>query len=91
MIEVRMGVYAMFSLDPTIHLYSLGPCPNCHGDVWELDTVALDRYDLERYECRYCGQDVYPSHRVYRPVGPEAESVGAPSSAGSRRNTTEGG
>lgn len=37
-------------------LYSIGKCPNCTADCWKRDVTA---WRLKRYECFYCGQDIY--------------------------------
>jgi hypothetical protein len=37
-------------------LYTIGPCPNCKDNLWKRD---YQHRRLKRYECFYCGADLY--------------------------------
>lgn len=37
-------------------LYTIGACPNCYSNTWKRDQID---WRLKRYECFYCGQDVF--------------------------------
>ena len=74
----------MFGIDWNWQFYELDPCGKCSANVWRKDWVfAKKSGGRSRYECIYCGNDLYPGGAVNdRLAGISREpEAGAPDSA----------
>ena len=85
---------SLFSVDWNWRFWRLDPCANCGKNTWRRDWVfAKKTRGRARYECFYCGNDLYPGGAVNQTleaaIRGNGTELGASSSGSGGRNITD--